>query len=66
MGDKVKLNFYVEASTERKLEDLARLTFRGKNGTIDWLVDEAWKRLAANFDKEAIVVEPCEKPEEPA
>lgn len=42
---KVKTNLYLDAETPKKIEDLAKATFRGKNDVVDMLVAEAWAKI---------------------
>lgn len=45
MADTEQLNVRVLPETKHRVNYLSRETYRSKGDVIDWLVDEAWKRL---------------------
>ncbi len=44
---KKNVNLWLQASTNEKLEEIARLTFRKKGDVIDWLINEKFTELTA-------------------
>jgi hypothetical protein len=45
MADSVQMNVNVMPETKERVKEIARQTFRGPGDVIDWLVDEAWKKI---------------------
>lgn len=45
MQNSVKVGFSIRPLTKDRINQLSKKTFRSQGDVIDWLVDEAWKRL---------------------
>lgn len=45
MADTVQMNLNVQPETRERVKEMAISTFRSPGKLIDWLVDEAYKRL---------------------
>ena len=63
MGNKVKINLYIDEEIDQKIEELAKATIRGKNDVITWLVTEEWKKHCVTVSAETPLVEVIEQPE---
>jgi hypothetical protein len=56
----VQMNIAVLPETKALIEQIGKLTFRGKGDVIDWVVSEAWCRMEAVRIGRASVVEALE------
>lgn len=52
MADSVQMNVNVMPETKDRVKEIARQTFRGPGDVIDWLVDEAWKKMQPKDQQE--------------
>jgi hypothetical protein len=46
MAETIKVNFALQADTVEKLEELCKLTYRGKSDLVDYLVAKEYRTLA--------------------